>query len=127
MKLLIKMIIPCIFALMLLAGCSKNFLDRPPLSQISTDNFYQTSADLRLATAALYGGSPWGDWNYTCYLPVGEVLSGNMVVGYWGDAVQLITFTVTGLNNIMISDWKSMYKIIAHCNTTINSINQKAP
>ncbi|GAA3954973.1 RagB/SusD family nutrient uptake outer membrane protein [Chitinophaga oryziterrae] len=80
-----------------------------------------------MATAALYAGSPWGDWNYTCYLPVGEVLSGNMAVGYWGDAVQLNTFTVTGLNEIMISNWKGMYNIIAQCNVTINSIAQKAP
>jgi hypothetical protein len=108
-------------------GCSKSFLDRPPLSQISADNFYQNTEDLRLATAALYAGTPWGDFNYTCYLPVGEVLSGNMSVGYWGDAVQLNTFTVTGMNGIMISYWNSMYKIIAHCNVTINAIQEKAP
>lgn len=110
-----------------LAGCSKSFLDRPPLSQISADNFYQSTNDLRLATAALYAGSPWGDWNYTCYLPVGDVLSGNLAVGYWGDAVQLNTFSVTGLNGIMVSNWKAMYNIIAHCNITINAIKQKAP
>lgn len=127
MKSIIKICAVFIMAGMLAPGCSKGFLDRPPLSQISADNFYQTTSDLRLATAALYGGSPWGDWNYNCYLPVGEVLSGNMVVGYWGDAVQLITFSVTGLNGIMIAQWKSMYKIIAHCNTTINAIQEKAP
>ena len=127
MKSIIKIVIITLLATVLCAGCSKSFLDRPPLSQISTDNFYQTTSDLRLATAALYSGSPWGDWNYNCYLPVGEVLSGNMVVGYWGDAVQLITFSVTGLNGIMGAQWKSMYKVIAHCNTTINAIKEKAP
>ncbi|MEB2775358.1 RagB/SusD family nutrient uptake outer membrane protein [Algoriphagus sp. D3-2-R+10] len=111
----------------LLASCGEDFLDRPPLSEISAENFYQTTGDLRLATAALYGGSPWAEWNYNCYLPVGEVLSGNMALGYWGDAVQLNTFSVTGLNEIMRSNWKSMYKIIAHSNTTINAIIQKAP
>ena len=125
MKTLYKIAL-CIWVVAM-AGCSKKFLDRPPLSQISQDNFYQTASDLRLATAALYGGSPWGEWNYNCYLPVGEVLSGNMVVGWWGDAVQLITFSVTGLNEIMIAKWKGMYKVIAHCNTTINAIKQKAP
>ncbi|MFB6456914.1 RagB/SusD family nutrient uptake outer membrane protein [Chitinophaga sp. Hz27] len=120
-------IIACFLIIIMMTGCSKSFLDRPPLSQISADNFYQTTSDLRLATAALYAGSPWGDWNYNCYLPVGDVLSGNMAVGYWGDAVQLNTFTVTGMNGIMISNWKSMYKIIAHCNVTINAILQKSP
>ncbi|QJB31931.1 RagB/SusD family nutrient uptake outer membrane protein [Chitinophaga oryzae] len=126
MKSIIKILF-CHIVVIVLAGCSKSFLDRPPLSQISADNFYQSTSDLRLATAALYAGSPWGDWNYSCYLPVGDVLSGNLAVGYWGDAVQLNTFSVTGLNAIMVSNWKSMYNIIAHCNVTINAIKQKAP
>lgn len=109
------------------AGCSDSFLDRPPLSQISADNFYQTTNDLRLATAALYGGKPWAEWNYNCFLPIGEVLSGNMAVNYWGDAVQLHTFAVTGSNEIMIANWKGMYKVIAHCNVTIKAIEEKAP
>lgn len=127
MKLNSKIFFFLLFAVLFLAACKKDFLDRPSLSQISTDNFYKTTSDLRLATAALYGGKPWGDWNYTCYLPVGEVLSGNMAVGYWGDAVQLLTFSITGQNSIMASNWSGMYKVIAHCNVTINAIQQKAP
>jgi hypothetical protein len=127
MRSMLNKIIACLLITIAMAGCSKSFLDRPPLSQISADNFYQTPEDLRLATAALYAGTPWGDWNYSCYIPVGDVLGGNMAVGYWGDAVQLNTFTVTGLNAIMISNWKSMYNVIAHCNITINAIMQKAP
>lgn len=127
MKLISKIFFFLLIAPAFIASCKKGFLDRPSLSQISADNFYQTTNDLRLATAALYGGSPWGDWNYNCYLPVGEVLSGNMAVGYWGDAVQLHTFSVTGQNGIMASNWSGMYKVIAHCNVTINAIQQKAP
>jgi hypothetical protein len=127
MRSILDKIIVFLLITIAITGCSKNFLDRPPLSQISADNFYQTSGDLRLATAALYAGSPWGDWNYNSYLPVGDVLSGNMAVGYWGDAVQLNTFTITGLNAIMISNWKGMYNVITHCNVTINAITQKAP
>ncbi|WP_142683487.1 RagB/SusD family nutrient uptake outer membrane protein [Chitinophaga polysaccharea] len=127
MRSILDKIIVFLFIIIAMTGCSKSFLDRPPLSQISADNFYKSTNDLRLATAALYAGSPWADWNYNCYLPVGDVLSGNMAVGYWGDAVQLNTFTVTGMNGIMIANWKSMYKVIAHCNVTIIAIQQKAP
>lgn len=123
----INKIIVSLLTVTALISCSEDFLDRPSLSQISTENFYQTKEELRLATAALYGGKIWGDWTYNCYIPVGDVLSGNMAVGWWGDAVQLHTFSVTGQNGIMASNWKSMYKIIAHCNTTINAINEKAP
>jgi len=125
----IKSIIICFILAVagFLASCSKEFLNREPLSNISADNFYQTTSDLRLATAALYAGSQWADWTYTCYIPVGDVLSGNMVLGYWGDAVQMNNFSVTGLNGIMISNWNSMYNIIAHSNVTINAITEKAP
>lgn len=127
MKIKNKLASALLFVGVFTAGCSESFLDRPPLSQISADNFYQTTNDLRLATAALYGGKPWGEWNYNCYLPIGEVLSGNMALNYWGDAVQLHTFSVSGSNEIMIANWKSMYKIIAHCNVTIKAIQEKAP
>ncbi|HWV73316.1 MAG TPA: RagB/SusD family nutrient uptake outer membrane protein [Pseudosphingobacterium sp.] len=128
MKQLNSKIFPLlIMATAFLTACQKQFLDRPPLGQISADNFYQNTSDLRLATAALYGGKPWAEWNYNCYLPIGEVLSGNMVLGYWNDAVQLNTFSITGQNAITATNWSGMYKVIAHCNVTINAIQQKAP
>ncbi|OJV13059.1 MAG: RagB/SusD family nutrient uptake outer membrane protein [Dyadobacter sp. 50-39] len=127
MKIKNKLATALLAAGVFMSGCSEGFLDRPPLSQISADNFYQTKDDLRLATAALYGGKPWAEWNYNCYLPIGEVLSGNMALNYWGDAVQLHTFSVSGSNEIMIANWKAMYKIIAHCNVTIKAIQEKAP
>jgi len=111
----------------LCASCSKDFLDRPPLSEISTENFYQTFSDLKLATGALYAGAPWGEWTYNSYLTIGDVMSGNMVLGWNDDAIQLNTFSVTGLNGAVIDNWKSMYKVIAHCNTTINAIKEKTP
>ena len=54
-------------------------------------------------------------------------MSGNMVLGYNDDAVQLNTFSVTGLNGAVVANWRGMYKVIAHCNTTINAINAKTP
>jgi starch-binding outer membrane protein, SusD/RagB family len=110
-----------------ITSCEDQFLERPPLTGIATDNFYQTKGDLDLATAALYAGSPWGDWTYSSYLPIGEVMSGNMALNYNGDAIQLNTFSVTGYNGALISNWKGMYNIIGHCNITINAINDKAP
>lgn len=122
-----KIIYSVLAIALFLASCKKDFLDRPPLSSIMSENFYQTASDLKLATAALYAGSPWADWTYSSYLPVGEVTSGNMNLGYNGDAAQFNTFSITGLNNGLISNWKGMYNVIAHCNTTIIAINEKSP
>jgi len=127
MKLKSKIVYLALAVAGLFASCSKDFLDRPPLSEISTENFYQTTSDLKLATAALYAGTPWADWTYSSYLTIGDVMSGNMVLGWNDDAIQLNTFSVTGLNNAVRANWSGMYKVIAHCNTTINSITAKTP
>jgi starch-binding outer membrane protein, SusD/RagB family len=127
MKSLNRIFVLSLFVILLVTGCSEDFLDRPSLTEISADNFYQTPEELRLATAALYAGGPWGEWTYICYLPVGDVLSGNMVLGWNGDAVQFNTFAVTEANQGLIANWKAMYKVIAHCNITINAIKDKAP
>lgn len=127
MNLKIKIVYLVLAVAGISASCSKDFLDRPPLSEISTENFYQTTSDLKLATAALYAGKPWAEWTYSSYLTIGDVMSGNMVLGWNDDAIQLNTFSVTGLNGAVISNWRGMYKVIAHCNTTINAIQEKAP
>jgi starch-binding outer membrane protein, SusD/RagB family len=126
MKTIYKAIITFLFAIVVVTGCKKSFLDRPSLSQISADNFYKTTADLRLATAGLYGGSPWWQWNTNSVL-LGDVMSGNIITQWWGDAVQLNTFSITGQNAIMTSGWTGLFNVVAQSNATINAIKTKAP
>lgn len=126
MKLINKRIIFMLLALSFLVSCQDDFLDRPSQSSISTDNFYQTTAELRLATAALYGGTPWWQWNQS-YLPLGDILSGNLIAAWYNDAVQLNTFTISGHNDILRAAWTGSYIIVGHCNATINSILEKTP
>lgn len=114
-----------LFALVL-GSCKKSFLDRPPLAQITVDNFYKSNSDLRLATAALYGGSPWFDWQYFPILGIGDVLSGNILQPYNGDLVHLTTFSLTGDNAYIATTWRGMYKIIAQANTVIKAINTQS-
>ena len=120
-KILILLLLATAFA-----GCSKSFLDRPSQSQISSDNFYKTTEDLRLATANLYGGPTWGNWNYNAYLSLGDILSGNLYYHWWGDYVQLSTRTITAQNSILQSAWTGLFNVVAQCNTTINGIDQYA-
>jgi len=35
-------------------GCSKSFLNRPPISNLTSGNFYQTDAEVMAGTAPLY-------------------------------------------------------------------------
>ena len=116
-----------IFTILFMVSCQDDFLDRPSQSDISTENFYQSKEDLRLATAALYG-KPWAQWNNKTYLPLGDVMSGNVVVPYQGgDLVELNTFTLNGSNARLTTGWKALYIVITHCNITIKAIeNTKA-
>lgn len=115
-----------LLTLSFMVSCQDDFLDRPSKSEISTDNFYKTNEDLRLATAALYGGKPWWQWNQS-YLELGDILSGNIIAAWWNDAVQLNTFTISGSNAILLSSWSGLYITVAHCNATINAILEKTP
>ena len=125
MKLINKMAIILLFVAAA-AGCKKSFLERPSTSQISSTTFYQTTSDLRLATASLYGGSPWWQWHNGALLPLGDVLSGNAYYAYYGDLVQLFTRTITAQNGIVSGGWTGLYNVIAQCNTVINAIQQQA-
>ena len=107
-------------------ACNKTYLDRPSESQISADNFYKTTSDLRLATASLYGGVTWGVWHHEAYLPLGDILSGNGSRQWISDWQQLYTRTITAGNSVMQGGWKGLYNLIGQCNTVINSIEQKA-
>jgi hypothetical protein len=109
-----------------IAGCKKSFLDRPSNSQISSNNFYKTTSDLRLATANLYGGSPWSQWQNEALLPLGDILSGNAYFQWYGDFVQLYTRTITSQNAVVSNGWTGLYNVIAQCNTVINAIQQQA-
>ena len=127
MKLINKKTISMLFAIMFMVGCQSDFLDRPSQSDISTENFYQTKEEIRLATAALYGGVSWWEWNTTPYILIGDILSGNLVKNYYPAAEQLNTFTLSGSNDILGSAWKGLYIVVAHCNMTIKAIEENAP
>ena len=68
-----------LFTVFFVVSCSDDFLDRPSLSEISPENFYQTKEQMRLATAGLYGGRIWAQWNNDAYIPIGDILSGNII------------------------------------------------
>ncbi|HEY9195047.1 MAG TPA: RagB/SusD family nutrient uptake outer membrane protein [Mucilaginibacter sp.] len=125
MKLINKIIIILLCAVAV-AGCKKSFLDRPSNSQISSNNFYKSTSDLRLATASLYGGSEWWQWSNNAWLPLGDILSGTGSFQYSNDLVQLFTRTITAQNGLVTNGWVGLYNVIGQCNGVINAIQTKA-
>ncbi|MCD0465264.1 RagB/SusD family nutrient uptake outer membrane protein [Flavobacterium sp. ENC] len=128
MKSIYKITILTLLGILVLTGCQDDFLDRPALSETNTENFYKTKQEIRLATAGLYGGKVWGQWHNQAYLPLGDILSGNLLLAYQGtDLVQLNTFTLSGSNGRLTTGWTALYIIVAHCNSTIKGINENTP
>ena len=126
MKSLYKICFPAVLIFLVVSSCKKSFLNRPPLTQITTDNFYKSTSDLRLATAGLYGGSPWFDWQSFPILGIGDVLSGNILQPYNTGLVQLTSFSITVDNTYIEQTWEGMYIVIAQSNTVIKAINTQA-
>lgn len=109
-----------------LGSCKKDFLNRPPLTGITSDNFYKSTSDMRLATAAIYA-QPWFDWNNFPLLGIGDIMSGNMLQPYNSDLVQFTTFSITSNNSYVTQAWQGFFDIVAHCNINIKTINTKVP
>lgn len=69
MKTYINIIKLCL-VVVFLSGCQEDFLDRPDLDDISSDNFWKTPTDLGLYVTQFYSGFPaWGNntWNAGIY------------------------------------------------------------
>jgi hypothetical protein len=124
---LIKINILVLFVIVIMiSSCKKDFLDRPPLTGITTDNFYKSTSDMRLATAAIYA-QPWFNWNNFPLLGIGDIMSGNMLQPYNSDLVQFTTFSITSNNSYITQAWQGFYDIVAHCNINIKAINTQLP
>lgn len=122
----INIYIYSLFVIIMISSCKKDFLNRPPLTGITADNFYKSSSDLRLATAAIYA-QPWFNWNNFPLLGIGDIMSGNMMQPYNTGLVQFTTFSITSDNTYISQSWTSFYDIVAHCNVNIKAINTKLP
>jgi len=128
MKSINKLYIPLLL-LVAVAGCKKGFLDRPSQSQIASNNFYQTTTEIRLATGNLYGGVPWWQWHAGPFLQLGDVMSGNGTTGqYQGtDNNELFAVNLSASNGVVQGAWTGLYNVIGQCNNTILGIQKYTP
>lgn len=113
-----------IILLGIFSGCDDDFFVRPPEDQLTSENFYQTSQDLRMATAPLYN-VVWFDFNDKASFCVGDARAGNMLTtdnGY----EQFILFSITAANERLNEAWRSLYLAIAQSNLTIINIRENS-
>jgi len=114
----------------LLSGCSDGFLDRQPLDQVVSTNFYQTEDDAMKALISVYDAvqyqsSPGISW--APFLTISDVLSDHSYAG-GADANnginedQLNTFNILTTNVIVHSLWAKNYTGIYRANLLLEKI-----
>lgn len=103
-------------------GCSKDFLDRPPLDSLTDETYYQNDNEVLMGTALLYS-LVWGDYNDKCMYALGDGRAGNIISN---DRDQYYQFTVTASDWEVHGAWRALYNVIGQCNMAIRNIKTKA-
>ena len=98
-----------IFMLFALAtACSEDFIDNPPESNITVDNFYNDDEQVLAGSASLYN-YPWFHFNSNFILCL-DLYAGN-ALGRYRDLVQFETFNVNQGNQFASEGWQSFFLV----------------
>jgi len=109
----------------LAAGCKKDFFNRPPQSQVTVGNYYQTTAQVQAATNGLYG-SLWFGWNNKVGWAITELSSGNGFT-YSSDVNAFFNWSAPNGNPEILAAWDSPFTVVAQCNGLINNMASTIP
>jgi hypothetical protein len=124
-----KILILSFLTAIIFSSCKKDFLNKGiPQDALTTATFYQTAAELKMATAFLYS-KPWFDYNYPFSYDIGELQSGN-IVGYiysGSTSNDFTNFDIPSNSSDTKYGWSSLFNVIANSNVTMLNIEQVAP
>jgi hypothetical protein len=132
MKRYIINIISSLVLIVLVSACSKDFLDRQPLDQEVTTNFYQTEDDAMMALTAVYDvlgyqSTPGVSW--APFLTVSDILSDDSYAGGADandgkDEDELNLFNIPTTNLLVHATWIKNYVGIYRANLLLEKIGQ---
>ena len=103
-------------------SCKKSFLEKEPISALTTGNFYKTAADAEagLAGAYTFGQSEFYIWDYIIN---GDVQSDNCYAGGNSGNVQNVDdLNLSPTNGQVERDWLYLYNCIATANAVISNV-----
>lgn len=115
------------FAMIFLMSCTKDFLDLKNESQLSSESFWKTRAQVNQAVIATYAGlqtyegdkwtffeEVWTGMNYK-----GDDITNNPAEPYGRDVAN---FTVNSDNSNVLNIWRTWYAIIGRANQVIKNV-----
>lgn len=128
MKQIITILVLSITGVALLPGCSKKFLDRPPLGSPTSGTFYQTDAEILDGTGPLYNGS-WGGYNGTSLQYIGDIMGGNSTTDNYQSRGSYVNFSVssTDPSGALQGSYQALWSVVANANVVAYNIKNAAP
>ena len=109
--------------ILLLFGCSKDFLNRPPKDAIVDAGFYSTDNEVLASTALLYN-KVWFDYNDKASYNLGDFRSGTAFSAY-NDRGNVL-FNTTAENGENSASWRAFFIVVGQSNLAIHNINTYA-
>ena len=115
--------IAILITILMVHGCSQDFLNRPPVDAITDANFYKTDAEVMSATALLYN-RVWFDYNDKASYEIGD-FRGGIAYNPWGQT-GYVKFNLTGDDPDMNAGWNAFFTVIGQSNLAIQNIKKYA-
>ena len=128
MKMRITTIASALLLLLVMQGCKKDFLNRPPLAAPTAGTFYASDADILTGTGPLYVAS-WGPYNGSALQAIGDVLGGNSQTDNYNGRAAYLNFSVSAsdASGSLQSAYNAFWSVIANANVVAYNINNAAP
>ena len=112
----VLMLVSGTVSLLIISGCSEEFLERNPLDQLSEEEFYKTPTDLTRGINAAYAVMQGVNWHGKMWQML-EIPSDNSTVGGNDpDFSPIDNFTVNADNLPVNEFWTERYRLITQAN-----------
>jgi starch-binding outer membrane protein, SusD/RagB family len=121
----IRTITGLLLAMLIVQGCKKDFLNRPPLSAPTAGTFYANDGDVLSGTGPLYNAS-WGPYNGTSMEAIGDVLGGNTLTDDYNGRGAWLTFTIPQTDGSLSGAYSAFWSVIANANIVAYNIAHAA-
>ncbi len=112
-------IISTLTTLCFIAGCSDEFLERPPQDSLVDATFYRTDDQVLAGTAGLYS-AVWKDYIDKANFKLGDIRGGT-VFRAWGDRDHVL-FNTTSVSPENAEAYRAFYVTIGQANIAIQNI-----
>ncbi len=117
--------LPTSIASILMPGCKKDFLNRPPIASPTSATFYQSDAQILEGTGGLYNAG-WSGYNGTSLQYIGDVMGGNSTCDNYQGRGAYLSFSVsaTDPSGALQSAYQALFSVVANANIVALNIKK---